>query len=95
MDRFSGWDHLIIAAYLIGIMVIVLFFSRRQKSLREYFLASGNMPWWAVSISMYATLLSPLSFLGITGWIFSKDSRWKVAIIRRPGLSERRSFPLP
>ena len=63
-------------AYIIGVLALGLFFSRRQNSLKEYFLASGNMPWWAVSISMYATLLSPLSFLGITGWIFLKDSRW-------------------
>ena len=76
MNELYVRDYLVIAAYLIGIMVIGVFFSRRQKSLREYFLASGNMPWWAVSISMYATMLSPLSFLGITGWIFLKDSRW-------------------
>lgn len=78
MDRLSPWDYLIIAGYLGGIVVIGLLFSRRQKSLREYFLASGTVPWWAVSISMYATELSPITFLGTAGWVFFKDSRWPV-----------------
>lgn len=78
MHRLAYWDYLVIAGYLSGIVVIGLIFSRRQKSLREYFLAGGALPWWAVSISMYATELSPISFLGIAGWIFLKDSRFAV-----------------
>ena len=68
-------DYLIIGGYLVGVVLIGLFFSRRQKSLKEYFLASGNVPWWAVGISMFATAISPLSFLGVAGWVFMKDSR--------------------
>ena len=78
MNQLSAWDYVILGGYVVGIAVIGLFFSRRQKSLREYFLAGGKLPWWAVSMSLYATALSPLSFLGITGWIFTKDSRWLV-----------------
>lgn len=76
MEQLSTWDYLIIAAYIAGVVVLGFYFSSRQKSLHEYFLASGDMPWWAVAISLHATLLSPVSFLGITGWIFFKDSRY-------------------
>ena len=51
-------------------------FAGRQKSLKEYFHAGGNMPWWAVGISMMATRLSPISYLAVAGWIFLKDSRY-------------------
>lgn len=81
MNQLTIWDYLIIVAYLIGVVVVGMLFSRRQKSLREYFLASGDVPWWVVSISLYATLLSPISCLGIPGWIFSKDSRWTVGTV--------------
>ena len=27
---------------------------------------------------MYATALSPITFLGVTGWIFLKDSRYMI-----------------
>lgn len=69
----SKVDYAVIAVYVVA---PGLYFTKRQKSLDEYFLASGNMPWWAVAISLYATLLSPVSFLGVVGWIFLKDSRY-------------------
>ena len=78
MNQLSFWDYVVIGVYMLGVLILGLVFSGRQKSLKEYFLASGNMPWWAVSISMYATMLSPLSFLGICGWVFVKDSRYHV-----------------
>jgi len=65
-------------AYVVGVLILGLAFSGKQESLREYFLASGELPWWAVSLSLYATTVSPLSFLGVAGWIFLKDSRWAV-----------------
>ena len=64
MNGLSAADYLVIAAYLLGILLIGAFFSRRQTSLREYFLASRNIPWWAAGISVFATLLSTNSFLG-------------------------------
>ncbi len=70
------WDYVVIAVYIVGVMVLGLVFSGRQKSLKEYFLASGDMPWWAVSLSLHATALSPLSFLGAAGWVFFNDSRY-------------------
>ena len=79
MPQLSFWDYSVIIVYMIGVLVLGLMFSGRQKSLREYFLASGELPWWAVSLSLQATTLSPLSFLGICGWIFLKDSRLFVA----------------
>ena len=79
MNQLSAWDYLVMVAYMVGVLIIGVLFSGRQKSLKEYFLASGELPWWAVSLSLYATTTSPLSFLGICGWIFMKDSRWAVA----------------
>ena len=69
------WDYIIIVGYLLGVVIIGLLFSGRQTSLREYFLAGGNMPWWAVAISTYATEMSAISFLGTASWIFRKDTR--------------------
>ena len=75
MVQLGVWDYAIIAGYLTGVVALGLMFSGRQTSTREYFLAGCNVPWWAVSVSMYATALSPITFLGATGWIFAKDTR--------------------
>ncbi len=76
MNQLSVWDYFVIVGYLIGVLVLAIVCSGRQKSLKEYFLASGSLPWWAVALSLYATTTSPISFLGICGWIYQKDSRW-------------------
>jgi SSS family transporter len=76
MNQLGVWDYLIIVAFLLGVTAQGLAISRRQKSLKDYFLAGGKMPWWAVSISLYASLLTPMSFVGVTGWVYQKDSRW-------------------
>ena len=78
MNGLSAADYLVIVAYLLGILLIGACFSRRQTSLREYFLASRNIPWWAAGISVFATLLSTNSFLGGPGWVFARDSRFLI-----------------
>lgn len=74
-NTFSTIDYLVIAAYLGGIVVLGAIFYKRQNSLEEYFHASGRIPWWAVGISIFATALSPITYLALPGWIFLKDSR--------------------
>jgi SSS family solute:Na+ symporter len=76
MNTLAVADYIIICVYVIGVLALGIAFSGRQKSMKEYFLASGTMPWWAVSLSMAATMLSPISFLGISGWIYAKDARY-------------------
>ena len=75
MEKFSVIDYSIIGAYLAIVLLLGLAFSRRQKSLSEYFHAGRSMPWWAVGISLLATGLSPITYLSSPGWIFAKDSR--------------------
>ncbi len=75
MGKFSIFDYLVIGIYLASMVVMGVLFSGRQKSLKEYFHAGGNLPWWAVGISLIATHLSPISYLALPGWIFERDTR--------------------
>lgn len=75
MAKFSIFDYLVIGVYLASMVVMGILFSGRQKSLKEYFHAGGNLPWWAVGISLIATHLSPISYLALPGWIFERDTR--------------------
>ena len=75
MSRFGLVDYSVIVIYLLSIVGLGIYFSGRQNSLKEYFQASGTIPWWAVGISLLATGLSPISYLAGPGWIFLKDSR--------------------
>src|SRR5579883_1109928 len=61
-----GLDHLdlaIIALYLVGITLFGLRFRKKRRSLRDYFLADRNIPWWAISLSIVAAETSTLTII--------------------------------
>src|SRR5215813_4621302 len=60
-------DFAIIAVYLVGITLFGLRFRKRQRSLRDYFLAGRDIPWWAIALSIVAAETSTLTIISIPG----------------------------
>lgn len=60
-------DWLVVAFYLLGMVGIGYFFSRKNKSENDYYLGGGKMNPIAVGLSLFATLLSSLSYLSYPG----------------------------
>jgi solute:Na+ symporter, SSS family len=71
-----GLSHLdlgIIALYLAGITLFGVRFRKRQRSLRDYFLADRNIPWWAIALSIVAAETSTLTIISIPGLAYDTD----------------------
>jgi SSS family solute:Na+ symporter len=66
-------DFTIIALYLIGITLFGLRFRKRQRSLRDYFLAGRDIPWWAISLSIVAAETSTLTIISIPGLAYDTN----------------------
>lgn len=60
-------DLIIIALYLIGVAVFGIIAGGKQKSVKDYFLGSSAVPWWAVCFSIVAAETSTLTFISIPG----------------------------
>ena len=71
--RLHSADILIIISYLIGITFFGLRFRKSQRSLRDYFLADRNIPWWAISLSIVAAETSTLTVIGTPGIAYGGD----------------------
>jgi solute:Na+ symporter, SSS family len=74
--KFMGLDKLdltIIALYLAGITMFGLRFRKRQRSLRDYFLADRNIPWWAIALSIVAAETSTLTIISIPGLAYDTN----------------------
>src|SRR4051812_1066277 len=56
-------DIVIIVLYLAMLGAVGVYFSRRQKSLDEYFLAKQSMAWLPVGLSLMAALDSAIDYL--------------------------------
>jgi SSS family solute:Na+ symporter len=71
-----GLNHLdlaIIALYLAGITLFGLRFRKKQRSLRDYFLADRNIPWWAIALSIVAAETSTLTIISIPGLAYDSN----------------------
>ena len=71
-----GLDHLdiaIIVIYLAGITAFGLRFRKRQRSLKDYFLADRNIPWWAIMLSIVAAETSTLTIISSPGVAYRGD----------------------
>jgi solute:Na+ symporter, SSS family len=66
-------DLVIIALYLVGITLFGLRFRKRQRSLRDYFLAGRDIPWWAISLSIVAAETSTLTIISIPGLAYDTN----------------------
>ncbi len=66
-------DYLIIATYLAGITLFGLGFRKRQRSLKDYFLADRNIPWWAIALSIVAAETSTLTIISIPGLAYDTN----------------------
>jgi SSS family solute:Na+ symporter len=60
-------DYIIIITYLAGIAVFGIISGGKQRSLKDYFLGSKVVPWWAVCFSIVAAETSTLTFISIPG----------------------------
>ncbi len=63
-------DLLVITVYLLGMIGIGVYFSRKKQTTDQFIKASGHVPGWALGISLYATFLSSNTFLGVPGKAF-------------------------
>lgn len=63
-------DITIIFIYLLAMVWVGFYFSRKNKNADEFTRASGTVPGWAIGLSIYATFLSSNTFLGVPGKAF-------------------------
>ncbi len=66
-------DFSIIALYLAGITLFGLRFRKKQQTLRDYFLAGREIPWWAIALSIVAAETSTLTIISIPGLAYDTN----------------------
>lgn len=66
-------DLLVIALYIVGMVGVGIYFSRKNATSDQFTRASGHIPGWALGLSLYATFLSSNTFLGVPGKAFGSN----------------------
>ena len=73
---FHMLDLAIILVYLLGMGLLGVWFMYRNKSSDDYFRGGGRLPWWVVSLSIYATMFSSITFLSVPAMSYLSDCRY-------------------
>ena len=63
--------YLIVIASLLMAIGVGVYFSNHQKDSDTYFTATGKLPDWAIGMSIFATLISSVTFLAYPGAAYS------------------------
>ena len=72
---FSLWDWIVVAVYFAAMAGIGAYFSRKNRNFKDFMFGGGNMPWFAVGISLIATSVSANTFLGNPADSYVNDMR--------------------
>ena len=69
-----GWlNYTVVGIYLALLVALGLYFSRRENTTDDYFLAGRRIPWWAAGLSIFGTQLSASTFMAIPAKTFATD----------------------
>jgi SSS family solute:Na+ symporter len=60
-------DLAVIVIYMAAMLLVGLRFARRQTTTESYFVAKRSIPSWALGISIYAALITSITFIAYPG----------------------------
>lgn len=69
-----GWlNWVVLIAYLVGMVLLGYYFMRRGGDADDFFKGGGRIPWWAAGISIYATMLSAITYMAYPAKAYATD----------------------
>ena len=71
MRAFGTLNWLILAAYMVGNLALGVVLSKKVETAQHYFLGQRTLPWWAIGISVIATYIGAMTFLGGPAWAYA------------------------
>lgn len=71
MGSFSPLNLVVVIAMMALVTLGGHLLSNKAKTSRSFFTAEGGLPWWAVAASLYATVVSAVSFISLPAMIYA------------------------
>lgn len=65
LDNVHWLDWVVLVGYLALVSVLGVGLAGKQKTMEDFFRGGNRLPWYAVSASMIATIVSAVTFVGV------------------------------
>lgn len=74
-----GWiNYGVLFGYLLGMVGVGAYFANKNKNTDDFFRGGKQVVWWAAGCSIFATMLSSLTYTGVPAKAFAQD--WVYAV---------------
>ena len=70
--------------YLAAVVGIGAAFAGKQKTTVDFFLAGRKMPWLAVGMSIFASITSAITYMGVPGLVYAENISFYVGMLMMP-----------
>ncbi|MDY0165137.1 MAG: sodium:solute symporter [Thermoguttaceae bacterium] len=70
---FGPVNFSVLVVYLLGMVGVGVFFAARNRSTDDFFRGGQRVPWWVAGMSIYATMLSSITYMAIPAKAFAQD----------------------
>ena len=77
-------DYVLLVAYIAATVALGSFLGRGQSSLTDYFLADRKTHWILAAVSIIATDLSAISYMGMPAWMYEHDLKFLSGVVFTP-----------
>ena len=89
-EKDFGWiNWTVLIIYLAAMLGMGFYFMRKEKGADDFFKGGGRIPWWAAGISIYATMLSAITYMTIPAKAYNTDwtyypMLWMILLVSFP-----------
>lgn len=83
-QAFGAINYAVLTVYIAAMLGIGWYFARRQETPEDYFLAGRRLPWLAVAMSMYASVTSAMTFMGLPGLAYGQNMSLLIVCLMSP-----------
>ena len=66
-------DIIVFIAYLLGVVLFGSSFYKNNKTSKAFTIGNSNIPTWVISMSIFATFVSSISYLALPGQAYLSD----------------------
>ena len=74
VDNNFGWlNFTTLFVYLLAMVGIGVYFAKKNKNTNDYFRGGQRIPWWAAGCSIFATMLSSITYMSVPAIAFATN----------------------
>ena len=77
-----GWiNWSVVAIYLLFMVLLGFYFMKREEGTNTFFKGGQRIPWWAAGMSIFATMLSAITYMSIPAKSYATDWQYYIMVI--------------